>query len=328
MTPRLAASLPVPPDLAMCRRVAERAEALGYDSVWLADTGAGPDAFVVGSAVATATTRLRIGTAVVPVYTRSPSVMAAATGSLAQLAAGRFVLGIGASSPTIVDAWGGIPFRRPLTRMRETVTVLRQMLAGERVTFEGRTVRTRGFRLMSLPPSPVPIYLAALMPPMLELAGEIADGVILNFMPVEAVPRMMEHVRRGAERAGRDPGSLEIVSRFQTVVTDDVPGARAALRMMMGPYFATSVYNRFVAWCGFPTEAEAILAGWQAKDRGRNLAAVTDEMVDRLAIIGSAEHCRERLQAFADAGVTTCMVHPFLFDEASIWRVFESLAPR
>jgi len=324
---RLAASLPVPPDLAMCRRVAERVEALGYDSVWIADTGAGPDAFVVGAAVATCTTRLRIGTAVIPVYTRTPSVMAAGAGSLAQLAAGRVVLGIGASSETIVDTWGGVPFSRPLNRIRETVGVLRSMLAGERVTFEGRTIRTRGFRLVSPPPRPMPIYLAALMPPMLELAGEIADGVILNFMPVEAVPRMLEHVRRGAERAGRDASQLEIVSRFQTVVTDDVAAARGAIRHMMGPYFATSVYNRFVAWCGFPDEAAAILAGWQAKDRARNLAAVTDEMIDRIAIIGPAAHCRARLRAFAEAGVTTPMVHPFLFDEASIWAAFEQLAP-
>ena len=324
---RLAASLPVPPDLAMCRRVAERVEALGYDSVWIADTGAGPDAFVVGAAVATCTTRLRIGTAVIPVYTRTPSVMAAGAGSLAQLAAGRVVLGIGASSETIVDTWGGVPFSRPLNRIRETVGVLRSMLAGERVTFEGRTIRTRGFRLVSPPPRPMPIYLAALMPPMLELAGEIADGVILNFMPVEAVPRMLEHIRRGAERAGRDASQLEIVSRFQTVVTDDVAAARGAIRHMMGPYFATSVYNRFVAWCGFPDEAAAILAGWQAKDRARNLAAVTDEMIDRIAIIGPAAHCRARLRAFAEAGVTTPMVHPFLFDEASIWAAFEQLAP-
>jgi len=324
---RLAASLPVPPDLAMCRRVAERVEALGYDGVWIADTGAGPDAFVVGAAVAAATTRLRIGTAVVPVYTRTSSVMAAGAGSVAQLAPGRVVLGIGASSETIVDAWGGVAFSRPLQRIRETVAVLRSMLAGERVTFAGRTIRTRGFRLVSLPPQPVPIYLAALMPPMLELAGEIADGVILNFMPVEAVPRMLAHVRRGAERARRDPSQLEIVARFQTVVTDDVAGARGALRHMMGPYFATSVYNRFVAWCGFPDEAAAILAGWQAKDRVRNLAAVTDDMIDRLAVVGPAAHCRERLRAFADAGVTTPMVHPFLFDEAAIWSAFEQLAP-
>jgi probable F420-dependent oxidoreductase len=311
----------------MCRRVAARVEELGYDSVWLADTGAGPDAFVLGAAVATRTQRLRIGTAVIPAYTRSPSVMAAGAGSLAQLAPGRIVLGIGASSDTIVNAWGGVPFERPLTRMRETTGVLRSMLAGERVTFDGRTIRTRGFRLISLPPQPVPIHLAALMPPMLELAGEIADGVILNMMPVEAVPRMLEHVRRGAERVGRDPSTLEIVSRFQTVVTDDVPAARAALRHMFGPYFATSVYNRFVAWCGFPDEAAEILGAWQAKDRTRNTAAVTDEMIDRIAIIGSAAHCRERLAAFVAAGVTTPMVHPFLFDEASIWGVFEGLAP-
>jgi alkanesulfonate monooxygenase SsuD/methylene tetrahydromethanopterin reductase-like flavin-dependent oxidoreductase (luciferase family) len=165
------------------------------------------------------------------------------------------------------------------------------------------------------------------MPAMLELAGEIADGVILNFMPVAAVPRILEHLRAGAARAGRDPNAIEIVSRFQVIVTDDVPRARDAIRMMMGPYFATSVYNRFVAWCGFPDEAAAILAGWQAKDRGRNLAAVTDEMIDRIAVIGDAGHCRRRLGEFAAAGVTTPMIHPFLFDEASIWKTFEGLAP-
>jgi probable F420-dependent oxidoreductase len=311
----------------MCQRAARRMEELGYDSVWIADTGAGPDAFVVATAVACATTRLRIGTAVVPVYTRTPSVFAGAAGSVAQLAPGRFVLGIGASSETIVQAWGGVPFEKPLAHVREAVTVIRQMLAGERVTFEGKRLRTRGFRLVSPPPRPVPLYLAALMPPMLELAGEIGDGVILNMMPVEAIPRMMTHVRRGAERAGRDPKTLEVVARFQVVVTDDPKGARSALRHMLGPYFATSVYNRFAAWCGFADEAREILAAWQAKDRARNLAAVTDEMIDRIAIIGTVEECRRRLRAFHDAGVTTPMVHPFLFDEAALWAVLEGMAP-
>src|SRR5213080_145263 len=325
---RLGASLPLPPDLAMCRRVAERAEALGYESIWIADTGAGPDAFVVGATAALATRRVRIGTAVVPIYTRALPVLAAGAGSCAQLLPGRsFVLGLGVSSETIVDAWGGVPYRRPLTRMRETVGAVRRMLAGERVAFEGKTVRTRGFRLVSPPPAPVPIYVGALMPPMLELAGEIADGVILNFMPVEAVPRMLAYVRKGAARAGRDAAGLEVVARFQTVVTDDVPAARAAIRQMMGPYFATSVYNRFVAWCGFAEEARAIDAAWRARDRARNVAAVTDDMVDRLAIIGTPEHCRERLAAFVEAGVPTPMIQPFPFDEAAIWRTFEALAP-
>jgi probable F420-dependent oxidoreductase len=325
--PRLGASLPLPPDLAMCRRVAEHAEILGYESLWIADTGAGPDAFVIAAVAAGVTRRCRIGTAVIPIQTRALPVHAAGAGSVAQLAPGRFILGLGVSSETIVEAWGGVRYRRLFTRMRETVTVLRQMLAGERVTFEGKTVRTRGFRLVSPPPAPVPIYVAALMPPMLELAGEIADGVILNFMPVEAVPRMLEHVRIGAARAGRDASQLEVVARFQTVVTDDAPAARNAIRHMMGPYFATSVYNRFIAWCGFPDQARTIDEAWRAKDRARNLGAVSDEMIDRLAIIGSAEHCRERLAAFAAVGVTTPMIQPFLFDEDAIWRTFEALAP-
>src|SRR5216110_345006 len=141
--PRLGASLPLPPDLDMCRRVAEHAEILGYESLWIADTGAGPDAFVVAAVAAGVTRRARIGTAVIPVYTRALPVHAAPASSVAQLAPGRFVLGLGVSSETIVDTWGGVPFERPLARMRESVAVLRRMLAGERVSFEGKTVHTK-----------------------------------------------------------------------------------------------------------------------------------------------------------------------------------------
>src|SRR2546425_12888083 len=117
--PRLGASLPLPPDLGMCRRVAERAEALGYESIWIADTGAGPDAFVVAAAAALTTRRIRLGTAVIPIYTRALPVLAAGAGSCAQLMPDRpFVLGLGVSSETIVDAWGGVPYRPPATRPR------------------------------------------------------------------------------------------------------------------------------------------------------------------------------------------------------------------
>jgi probable F420-dependent oxidoreductase len=327
MPGRLAASLPIPPDLPTSQRVARRAEELGYESIWIADTGAGPDAFVVAAATAAATESMRIGTAVVPAYTRSPSVMAAAAGSVAQLAPGRFVLGMGSSSETIVDRWGGVPFRRPLARMRENTLVVRAMLDGERVTFEGDTLRTSGFRLVSRPPEPVPIYLAALMPAMLELAGEIADGIVLNMMPVDAVPRMLAHVRAGAVRAGRDPDGLEVVARFQTLVTDDIATARNVMRLMMGPYFATSVYNRFVAWCGFPDEAREIVDAWNAKDRARNLASVSEDMIDRIAIVGPADECRHRIEAFRAAGVTTPMIHPVAGDEASAIAILEALAP-
>ena len=310
----------------MCQRVARRAEDLGYESLWIADVG-GPDPFVVAAAAAAVTSRVRIGTAVIPAYTRTPPVIAGAAASCAELAPGRFVLGIGASSENIVQNWSGVPFRRPLARVRETVTVVRDILAGKRTDFAGRTLESRGYRLlMKTPDPPIPIHVGALMPPMLELAGEIADGVTLNMMPVEAVPRMIEHIRAGAARAGRDPSSLEIVARFQVCVTDDKATARNLLRGAFGPYFATSVYNRFVDWCGFHDEAREILAGWQTKDRARVAAGVNDEMLDRIGILGSAAECRERIAAFREAGVTTPMVSSFFPDEAVLWRTLEALA--
>jgi len=311
----------------MSQRVARRAEELGYESLWIADVG-GPDPFVVAAAAAAVTSRVRIGTAVIPAYTRTPPVVAGAAASCAELAPGRFILGIGASSENIVQNWSGVPFKRPLARVRETVTTVRAILAGERTNFAGKTLTSHGYRLLMRTPSPaIPIHVGALMPPMLELAGEIADGVTLNMMPASAVPRMVQHIRAGAVRAGKDPASLEIVARFQTCVTDDRAGALAVLRAAFGPYFATSVYNRFVAWCGFDSEAEEILAGWQTKDRGRVAAAVTDDMLDRIGIIGSAEQCRERIEAFRAAGVTTPMISPFYPDEKVMWRTFEALAP-
>jgi probable F420-dependent oxidoreductase len=313
MPTKIAASLPVPPDLPMCQRVARRTEELGYESLWIADTG-GPDPFVVAAAAAAVTSRARIGTAVIPAYTRTPPVIASAAASCAELARGRFVLGVGASSETIVQAWSGVPWERPLTRVRETVETVRKILAGERTDVRGKTLSSRGYRLlMHTPAPPIPLHVGALMP---------------NMMPVSAVPRMVAHIRAGAERAGRDPAKLEIVARFQTCVTDDKPSARAVVRQFFGPYFATSVYNRFVDWCGYPEQAREILNAWQAKDRSRNAAAVTDRMIDEIAIIGSADECRDRVAAFVGAGVTTPMISPFLPDEAVMWRTFEALAPR
>jgi probable F420-dependent oxidoreductase len=328
MDKRIAASLPAPPDMRSSQHVAQRAEQLGYESLWIADVG-GPDPFVIAAAAAAVTERVRIGTAVIPAYTRTPPVIAGAAAACAELAPGRFVLGVGSSSENIVQNWSGLPFRRPLARVRETVTTVRAILAGERTDFTGRTLETHGYRLLMRKPEPaIPIHVGALMPPMLELAGEIADGVTLNMMPVSALPRMVEHIRAGAARAGKDPASLEIVARFQTCVTDDKASARAVLRAAFGPYFATSVYNRFVAWCGFADQAREILAGWQAKDRGRVAAGVTDDMLDQIGILGSAEECRDRIEAFRAAGVTTPMISPFFPDEAVMWRTFEALAPR
>lgn len=322
---KLALSLPVPPDTPTSLEWAARAEGLGFESIWIAETG-GPDPFVLAGACAQVTSTARIGLAVSPVYFRTPATIAAATGTVAQMAPGRFVLGLGSSSHAMVEKWHGLPFERPVTRVRETVTTVRRMLAGEKVGFEGKTLRTQGFRLLVPPPEPVPIYVGALRPPMLEVAGEVGDGVVVNLFPSSALPSMLEHVATGARRAGKKPAAYECVCRHQVLVTDDKEAARQIFRAGLTGYFATPVYNRFLSWYGFEEEAEQIAEGFRSGDREATRRGMSDRVVDALGIFGSAEECRERVAEYAAAGVTTAVISPMALDPDAIRRTIEAFA--
>jgi probable F420-dependent oxidoreductase len=325
---RLAVSLPVPfVDARRCVELARRAEnEWGYPAIWLAETS-GPDSFALGGAIATATSRVTLGTAIVPAYNRTPAVLAMSAATLADLSQGRFVLGLGSSSHAIIEDWNGLDFELPLTRVRETVTVVRQALAGGKTGFQGKTLRSRGFRLGNPPAHPVPIYLAALREKMLALAGEIGDGVIVNLFPVTALPQMLAALRSGAARTGRDASSFEVVCRFQVAVTDDVGAARGLVRLAFAGYFAQPVYNAYLRWCGFEAEAQALSQAFARGDRAASAAALTDQMIDRIAILGSAERCREQIAEFVAAGVTTPVISPLATDVRAIEKVFETFAP-
>jgi alkanesulfonate monooxygenase SsuD/methylene tetrahydromethanopterin reductase-like flavin-dependent oxidoreductase (luciferase family) len=237
------------------------------------------------------------------------------------------VLGLGSSSHAIIQDWNGIPFERPLQHVRESVAIVRQALAGAKTDFAGAAFRSRGFRLGNVPSRPVPIYLAALREKMLRLAGEIGDGLIVNLFPVTALPKMLAAYRDGAAAAGRDAARDEVVCRFQVLVTDDLAGARNLVRMAFGGYVAAPVYNAFFAWCGFEREARAVAEAFARRDRAGVAAAMSDDMVDRIAILGPAERCRERLAEFVAAGVTTPVLSPLAVDPRQIERVFASFAP-
>lgn len=291
---------------------ARHAEALGYRDVWLADTG-NLDALTLSAVLLAQTEQLRIGIAVVPAYSRTPVVLGTTALTLDQISPGRFALGIGSSSRPMMEGWHGLEFRKPLTRVKETVAVLRQVFSGEKTDFEGEQVRSHRYR-SDAAPSHVPIFLAALRPKMLELAGAVADGVVFNLLPPRAVAMALAHVRRGAEQAGRNPDAIEIVCRHQVAVTDNLAAGRDLLRRGFVPYFATSVYNPYLAWAGFPAEAEAILTGWQAGNREATARAFTDEVADAVGVIGTAEACRERIRAYAEAGIHTHIITPLLAD--------------
>lgn len=291
---------------------ARQAEALGYDDVWLADTGH-LDALTLSAVLLAQTERLRIGIAVVPAYSRTPVVLGATALTLDQISPGRFALGIGSSSKPMMEGWHGLEFRKPLTRVRETVAVLRQVFAGEKTDFDGEQLRSHRYR-SDAAPADVPLIVAALRPKMLELAGAVADGVVLNLLPPRGVAKALEHVRRGAEQAGRNPDEIEIICRHQVAIGDDRAAGRELLRRGFVPYFATSVYNPFLAWAGYPEEAEAILAGWQAGDRDATARAFTDEVADAVGVIGTAEECQARIRDYAAAGIHTHIITPLLTD--------------
>lgn len=280
-------------------------EELGYRQAWLAEV-AGPDAFVLAAAAAAQTEHLELGVAVVPAFTRTPAALATAAASVSQVLAGRtFTLGIGASSETIVSGWHGVAFNHPRRRVEEMVEAVRTALGGGS-DYDGDLVSMGRFKMASPPEGPVPVYVGALRPGMLELAGAIGDGVCLNLMPPEVVPRQLAAVRRGAEARGRTlPVGFGVMARLQVVATDDAEAVRQELRQtMLGPYLAQPVYNRFLAWMGYPEEAAAIAAGWAARDREAVSRAVHDRLVDALAIVGGPARMRERLEEYATSGLT------------------------
>ena len=305
--------------------LARRAEAAGYDDLWLADAG-GMDGLTLAALLAQNTGRARIGIAVVPVYTRTPAVLASTAATIAQLAPGRFVLGLGTSSHAIIEGWHGLKMDKPLTRMRETVQVLRQVLAGEKTKFSGELLRSHGYRQQPVAGG-LPIHLAALRPGMLELAAEVGDGVILNLFPRRALAHIRQHIERGAQRAGKQPGDVEVVCRHQIAVTDQPEEARKLFRMVFASYYSTPVYNQFLAWAGYEHAAKEIREGWAAGDRERTAAALDNALIDEIAIIGTREQCQQRILEYAAGGIHTHIVSCLGFEPAVVDATYQAFAP-
>tara|TARA_R110002167_G_scaffold37483_3_gene117509 strand:+ start:201 stop:1199 length:999 start_codon:yes stop_codon:yes gene_type:complete len=322
---RIAVTLPASPRIADTRERVLWAQDHGFTDAWFADGGA-PDALTTVAGLAHEVDRLRVGVAVTPVYTRTPAVLAATANAIGQLMPGRFVMGLGSSSHAMMDGWHGVPLEKPKTRVTETVKLVRSMLAGEKSAFDGETLRSHGYRQMPLE-QPVPLYMAGLRANMIEAAAEVADGVIFNLWPKKALAKMVEHVKAGAARAGKNGDEVEIVNRYNMLVTDEAEEARNRFRANFAPYYATPVYNRFLAWAGYDEVADTITEGWAAKDRARTTGALSDELVHEIAVIGTAEECRERLRWAHETGIHTHIIAPLTTDPAEARRTFEAFTP-
>ena len=300
-------ALSVPYDFAITDHpaVAQEMEALGYTDAWSYEVD-GNDAFTP-LAVLAGTTNLRLGTAIANVYTRGPATLAMSAATMAELAPGRFILGIGAGSQPIVEQWNNTPFDRPATRVREMVAFLRQALAGERVVFKGKTFSVDGLRLSRPVPGPVPIHVAALREGMLKAAGEVADGVCINWLSAGDVKQSVQVVREAARTAGRDPDAIEVTARLMISIDPPGPGQETAVRRQIAGYLNVPVYREFHEWLG-RTALQGMWDNWVAGDRKAALAAIPDHTIDELIVRGTPEERREHVKRYMDAGVDTAFM--------------------
>jgi probable F420-dependent oxidoreductase len=302
---------------------------LGYTDVWSSEAN-GADAFTPLALASAWAPSLRLGTAIVPAFTRGPGCLAQSVGSLAQAAPGRVALGVGTSSDVIVEGWNGIPFQQPYERTRDMVRFLRQALTGEKVTAEYETFSVRGFRLGVVPPEPVPILVAALREGMLRLAGREGDGAIVNWLSADDVATVGPIVRRAAEgkASAHDAAPApEIAARIFVAASDDADTVRGMGRFAIAAYLNVPVYAAFHEWLGRGDRLGDMWRLWKEGDRKGALAAIPDEVVDELIVWGRPEQCREHIQRYVDNGVSTpaLALLPFGYDQRQAIR---DLAPR
>lgn len=299
-------SLSVPMDgfaMAELGEVAREAERLGYLDTWSFEVD-GVDCFLPLALVGV-DTQMRLGTAIANVYTRGPATLAMQAAGVAEVAPGRFCLGIGSGSQVIVEAWNGGRFARPATRVREMAQALRAILAGERVVWKGETVQVDGFRLSRPPAERVPIYVAALRPGMLRVAGEVGDGVILNWLAPEDVPRSVAVVREAARQAGRDPDAIEVCARIFVNLDPIGPESDLVMRRHVAAYLNVPVYRAFQEWLGRSESLGPMWSAWGAGDRRGAVAAIPPAVVDDLMVRGPHARMRERIRRYLGAGIDT-----------------------
>ena len=284
--------------------IVRTADRCGYTDAWSYESFSS-DAFAPIAAAAMLTDRMRFGCAIIPVFTRPAPLIAMSAVTVNELAGGRFILGLGISTPNIVEQWMGVPFNKPVTQVRETVEALRAIFKGEKVTMRGAKVKMDGFRLDLPITNPPKIYLGAQGAKMLRIAGEIGDGLITNFITPETVGPMLDHTREGMRAAGKDPSSLDVVCRIMCAVDEDEDVARTLFRRALTAYVTVPQYNNFFREIGYDKEAGTAIDAWNKGDRKKALETIPDEMVEKIFVFGPAEKCRKRLDDYARAGITT-----------------------
>jgi alkanesulfonate monooxygenase SsuD/methylene tetrahydromethanopterin reductase-like flavin-dependent oxidoreductase (luciferase family) len=285
--------------------LARLAENHGFDCAWGGEAN-NKDPTVMLSAIAAVTTRLKIGSAIYHILGRTPATLALQAVGLAELSAGRFLLGIGSSNPTIAK-WHGQSLDHPLGRVEEYIEIVRAAMHGDKLNFEGKFFTAQNFKMAFRPSGRViPIYLAAFGPKMTRLAGRITEGVLINMANPGEIRRITEEVRSGAEEAGKDPARMEIICKIRCSIAPQYSVAREALSHALTYYALADYYRDLLGRMGFAQEVEAMRGAWRTGGFHAARRLVTDRMFSSLPLVAatSAKEVVEQIKPYVQAGAT------------------------
>ena len=315
-------TVPLPGHLHTHREGLAKLADLGYSDIWSAESD-GADGFTPLAMAAAWEPRLRLGTAIIPAFTRSPAAFAQCVASLADAAPGRFAIGIGSSSNVIVEKWNGVPFVEPYKKVRDVVRFLHDAFAGEKVVKKYDTFEVNGFRLGVKPEVKPQILVAALREGMLKLAAREADGTIINWLSPTDVKKVATVVNDAAKGEPK-----EIVCRIFCCPSENTEVVRQAAKFAIAAYTGTFRYAAFHEWLGRGPQLQGMWDAWKAGDRKAALAAIPDEVVDELVVHGSPAECRKKIDAYFANGVTTSSIAIMALDpELNYWKAVEELSP-
>ena len=311
------------------QELSSQAEKNGFETVWVPE-GGGRDSLTSLATIAMKTDAVKLGTGILPIFARTPTNTAMGAAGMAAVSDGRFLLGLGVGHAPTVESRDGIPFNQPMTRMRETIQIIKALLSGEEVNFTGKQFKITGASMgAATPKTKVPIYIAALGPQMLEMVGELADGVLMNWTAVDYLGEAIGHIKRGAEKAGRDPNEIDIAGYVRVAVGDNLAESRVSLRRQVARYASNPFYRNFFAQTGFDKEMSAAAAALADGNLDKAADSITEEMQDQVAIVGTVEECRAALEKRRAAGLQLPVIAPFAVGDnmASHRHVIEAMAP-
>jgi len=311
------------------QELSSQAEKNGFEAVWVPE-GGGRDSLTSLATIAMKTDTVKLGTGILPIFARTPTNTAMSAAGMAAVSDGRFLLGLGVGHAPTVESRDGIPFKQPMTRMRETIQIIKALLSGEEVNFTGKQFKITGASMgAATPKTKVPIYIAALGPQMLEMVGELADGVLMNWTAVDYLGEAIGHIKRGAEKAGRDPNEIDIAGYVRVAVGDNLTESRVSLRRQVARYASNPFYRNFFAQTGFDKEMSAAAAALADGNLDKAADSITEEMQDQVAIVGTVEECRAALEKRRAAGLQLPVIAPFAVGDnmASHRHVIEAMAP-